>query len=79
MRNYLKTLRGLARGFIEPAELGKATMRKSELPEKICVVCDRPFSWRKKWKTVWDEVRYCSDACRRNRNQNNIKKDRDAV
>ncbi|MDE1130636.1 MAG: DUF2256 domain-containing protein [Ascidiaceihabitans sp.] len=54
-------------------------MRKSELPEKICAVCDRPFSWRKKWKTVWDEVRYCSDACRRNRNQNKIKKDRDAV
>tara|TARA_B110000027_G_scaffold130050_1_gene152331 strand:+ start:332 stop:571 length:240 start_codon:yes stop_codon:yes gene_type:complete len=79
MRNYLITLRGLAQGFIEPVALGKATMRKSELPEKICVVCDRPFSWRKKWKTVWDEVRYCSDACRRNRNQNNIKKGRDAV
>ncbi|MBT5065112.1 MAG: DUF2256 domain-containing protein [Gammaproteobacteria bacterium] len=54
-------------------------MRKSDLPEKICAVCDRPFSWRKKWKTVWDEVRYCSDACRRNRSQNHLKKDKDAV
>jgi len=30
-------------------------------PTKICVVCGRPFQWRKKWKTVWDEVTYCSD------------------
>jgi len=72
-------LGGTAGDFIIPASLGKITMRKSDLPEKICAVCDRPFSWRKKWKTVWDEVRYCSDACRRNRSQNNLKKDKDAV
>jgi hypothetical protein len=72
-------LSGTAGDFIVPAALGKITMRKSDLPEKICAVCDRPFSWRKKWKTVWDEVRYCSDACRRNRSQNNLKKDKDAV
>ncbi|HBJ92910.1 MAG TPA: DUF2256 domain-containing protein, partial [Hyphomonadaceae bacterium] len=29
--------------------------KKSDLPEKICPVCDRPFSWRKKWERVWDE------------------------
>ncbi|MBQ0738871.1 DUF2256 domain-containing protein [Aquimarina celericrescens] len=23
-------------------------MKKSELPTKICPVCQRPFSWRKK-------------------------------
>ncbi|BDA86777.1 DUF2256 domain-containing protein [Aureimonas sp. SA4125] len=40
---------------------------KADLPEKICATCHRPFSWRKKWAKVWDEVRYCSDACRRNR------------
>ncbi|MFN8723365.1 MAG: DUF2256 domain-containing protein [Rhodospirillales bacterium] len=39
--------------------------RKADLPTKTCVACGRPFAWRKKWKTVWDEVRYCSDACRR--------------
>lgn len=38
--------------------------RKPHLPEKICLVCQRPFAWRKKWEKVWDEVRYCSDACR---------------
>jgi len=24
-----------------------------------------PFDWRKKWEKVWDEVKYCSDRCRR--------------
>jgi len=43
-------------------------VKKSELPEKICVVCQRPFVWRKKWERCWDEVRYCSERCRRQRN-----------
>lgn len=38
--------------------------KKSDLPTKDCVVCGRPFTWRKKWEKVWDEVKYCSDACR---------------
>jgi len=37
---------------------------KQHLPEKVCPVCNRPFSWRKKWKLNWDTVVYCSDACR---------------
>ena len=40
---------------------------KSELPTKICLVCARPFTWRKKWAKCWDEVKYCSDRCRRRR------------
>lgn len=39
--------------------------KKTDLPEKTCPVCNRPFTWRKKWERVWDEVRYCSEACRR--------------
>jgi hypothetical protein len=39
-------------------------IKKSDLPTKLCPVCNRPFTWRKKWALVWDEVRYCSDACR---------------
>ncbi|HMO38619.1 MAG TPA: DUF2256 domain-containing protein [Saprospiraceae bacterium] len=38
--------------------------QKSTLPQKICAVCGRPFSWRKKWEKVWEEVKYCSDRCR---------------
>lgn len=38
--------------------------RKPDLPQKTCAVCGRPFTWRKKWARVWEEVRYCSDRCR---------------
>ncbi|MEM6763665.1 MAG: DUF2256 domain-containing protein [Bacteroidota bacterium] len=42
---------------------------KSNLPEKVCEGCGRPFSWRKKWESCWDEVKYCGERCRRNRNK----------
>ncbi|MGB1157054.1 MAG: DUF2256 domain-containing protein [Alphaproteobacteria bacterium] len=41
--------------------------KKSDLPTKTCPVCDRPFTWRKKWAKHWDEVVYCSERCRRSR------------
>jgi hypothetical protein len=37
---------------------------KSHLPSKPCVVCGRTMTWRKAWARSWDEVKYCSDACR---------------
>ncbi|MBF2083356.1 DUF2256 domain-containing protein [Thermoleptolyngbya sp. C42_A2020_037] len=42
---------------------------KSDLPSKLCPVCQRPFTWRKKWEDCWDEVKYCSERCRRRRAQ----------
>ncbi len=42
-------------------------VRKADLPQKTCASCARPFAWRKRWAKVWDEVRYCSDACRARR------------
>jgi hypothetical protein len=44
-------------------------IKKRDLPSKLCMVCNRPFSWRKKWETVWEEVKYCSDACRKKKNK----------
>ncbi|MDA9347743.1 DUF2256 domain-containing protein [Porticoccaceae bacterium] len=38
--------------------------KKSDLPSKICPVCERPFVWRKKWQRCWDEVRFCSVKCK---------------
>lgn len=38
---------------------------KHRLPSKVCMCCLRPMSWRRAWAKNWDEVRYCSDACRR--------------
>ncbi|TRX57577.1 DUF2256 domain-containing protein [Fulvivirga sp. M361] len=43
-------------------------MKKSDLPSKNCVVCARPFSWRRKWAKDWEQVKYCSEKCRRNKN-----------
>ncbi|MCP9764376.1 DUF2256 domain-containing protein [Lacihabitans soyangensis] len=45
-------------------------MKKQHLPSKVCVVCGRPFDWRKKWEKVWDEVKYCSEKCRKNKPKN---------
>ncbi|HEX9001359.1 MAG TPA: DUF2256 domain-containing protein [Blastocatellia bacterium] len=44
-------------------------VKKQNLPAKVCAVCQRPFTWRKKWEKFWEEVKYCSDACRRQRNR----------
>ncbi|MBQ0734980.1 DUF2256 domain-containing protein [Aquimarina celericrescens] len=44
-------------------------MKKSHLPQKICLVCKKPFNWRKKWSRSWDEVKYCSERCKRNKKQ----------
>ncbi|MDA9128327.1 MAG: DUF2256 domain-containing protein [Flavobacteriaceae bacterium] len=42
-------------------------MKKEFLPQKICVQCQRPFAWRKKWARDWENVLYCSERCRRNK------------
>jgi len=42
---------------------------KVNLPSKVCKTCHLPFTWRKKWAKVWDQVKYCSERCRRNKNK----------
>jgi hypothetical protein len=39
-------------------------VQKSDLPQKICAHCGRPFVWRRKWARDWDNVKFCSDGCR---------------
>ena len=31
-------------------------MKKQNLPTKVCKVCNKPFSWRKKWKLNWEKL-----------------------
>jgi len=49
------------------ARLMAGMRRKAELPSKTCPVCGRPFTWRRKWAREWENVRYCSERCRRQR------------
>ncbi|MDC3178357.1 DUF2256 domain-containing protein [Pelagibacteraceae bacterium] len=39
---------------------------KKNLPSKICIVCNKPFTWRKKWERDWENVLYCSKKCSKN-------------
>jgi hypothetical protein len=47
-----------------PASKGRFKGNKQALPTKPCVACGRPMSWRKRWARSWDQVKFCSDACR---------------
>jgi hypothetical protein len=38
---------------------------KAALPSKPCMTCGRPMTWRRAWAKNWEQVRHCSDACRR--------------
>lgn len=33
--------------------------------EKTCASCGRRIEWRRRWADDWEQVRYCSAACRR--------------
>ncbi|WP_298891252.1 DUF2256 and DUF3253 domain-containing protein [uncultured Serinicoccus sp.] len=39
--------------------------REARHADKTCLACGRTITWRKKWERDWDQVRYCSAACRR--------------
>ena len=33
--------------------------------DRICASCGRAFAWRQAWARDWEQVRYCSEGCRR--------------
>ncbi|MEI6741852.1 MAG: DUF2256 domain-containing protein [bacterium] len=39
----------------------------SKKQTKICAVCKKPFTNRKKWASrgQWAQIKYCSDRCRK--------------
>ena len=39
----------------------------AEPADKVCERCGRTMQWRTKWARNWNEVKYCSDACRKQR------------
>jgi len=67
MRNYKKQTEFARNGFESESERYAQELKqvkKENFPSKTCIVCLRPFVWRKKWAKVWEEVKYCSDSCR---------------
>jgi hypothetical protein len=38
---------------------------------KTCLTCGRVIEPRKKWLKNWDEIKYCSDRCRKNKKTDN--------
>merc|ERR1740124_2174905 len=51
----------------------KSFRNPHNLPTKVCEVCNRPFTWRKKWENCWDEVKCCSKRCQSERKSNRSK------
>lgn len=45
-------------------------VKKQNLPQKICAACGRPFTWRKKWEKNWEDVKYCSEQCKKKKTYN---------
>lgn len=46
---------------------GTGTGSDGEANRRTCASCGRTMTWRKAWADSWEQVRYCSDACRRRR------------
>jgi hypothetical protein len=42
---------------------------KNNLDSKICPICEKSFSWRKKWERDWENVIYCSKLCQKNKDK----------
>tara|TARA_Y100000589_G_C26726182_1_gene455781 strand:- start:167 stop:373 length:207 start_codon:yes stop_codon:yes gene_type:complete len=53
--------------FVVSLTFNRLGVIKKRLQLKNCLVCNKPFNWRKKWKRDWDNVKYCSEKCRRNK------------
>lgn len=44
------------------------------MDQKICESCGRTMEFRKKWEKNWENIKYCSDECRKNKNRFDYKK-----
>lgn len=40
-------------------------MNEPDRKEKTCSVCGRKMEWRSRWAKNWEQIKYCSDQCRK--------------
>jgi hypothetical protein len=45
--------------------MGRSQQREPDRAPRVCQGCGRTITWRRAWADTWDDVRWCSDACRR--------------
>ena len=57
----------MVKGSNDKADQQEKKYKKGNLPVKICECCNRPMEWRKSWAKNWNEVKYCSEKCRRSK------------
>ncbi len=50
-----------------PDRKPKREIDHGEREPKTCTACGRTMEWRKAWAKNWEEVKFCSDACRKHR------------
>lgn len=50
-----------------PDRKPKREVEQGPQASKTCAGCGRTMEWRKSWAKNWDDVKFCSDACRRHR------------
>ena len=48
-----------------PIPRNRVTVDGVNQPAKTCQSCGRTIEWRRTWVRDWQDVRYCSAACRR--------------
>jgi hypothetical protein len=53
------------RWSVVPDKKPKREEQRGERAAKSCAACGRRMEWRKSWAKNWDEVKFCSDACRK--------------
>ena len=72
IRSALSISRPTTTRIITMAASSKSSFRNPHnLPVKTCVVCNKPFTWRKKWERDWDEIQTCSQRCNSERKKSN--------
>ncbi|MDH6423369.1 DUF2256 domain-containing protein [Aurantimicrobium minutum] len=61
-----KSFRSLRIGCLGYGEaMHRIAQTKNGFAPKVCERCGLPFEWRKKWARDWENVKYCSEKCKK--------------
>ena len=52
---------------------------QSQKETKLCASCGRSFGYQKRWEKTWEDVRYCSSSCRKDKFEKRDSKFEEAI